>query len=176
MDRVFVVTRTSDKVTGGTRVVLHDHIVARINRLADAMVRMSARNIRRRWNLRATDFRILNILENGVSLSVNEIGRRALLDQAWISRTLRTLEAAKLVEKSNDPRDSRLTLVKLSRKGREILNEFRPYARWSEKLLLKDVNGEALKALLDQLEVNTAALLDTFENLPQPKRKKPSAK
>jgi len=66
--------------------------------------------------------------------------------------------------------------VKLSRKGREILSEFRPYARWSEKLLLKNVDGEALKELLDQLEVNTAALLDTFENLPQSKPKKPSAK
>jgi DNA-binding MarR family transcriptional regulator len=165
--------KTRDRTTGGSRLVLHDHIVARINRLADAMVRMSARNIRRRWNLRATDFRILNILDHGASLSVNEIGRRALLDQAWISRTLRTLETAKLVEKSNDPRDSRLTLVKLSRKGREILDEFRPYARWSEKLLLKGVNEGALKQLLDQLEVNTSALLDTFESLPQSKPTKP---
>src|SRR5215831_17156744 len=93
---------------------LHDHVVARTCRLADAMLRMSSRHIRERWNLRNTDLRLLNILDGEEPLPVSEISRRALLDQAWVSRSLRALEAAGLVERRGDPKDSRLTLVTLT--------------------------------------------------------------
>jgi DNA-binding MarR family transcriptional regulator len=145
---------------------LHDHIVARTCRLADAMLRMSSRHIRDRWNLRNTDLRLLNILDAGAPLGVSEISRRALLDQAWVSRSLRALETAKLVQRRSDPADSRLTLVSLTRRGREILDESRPYAEWTEKLLLQGVDEHALKSLLDQLEANTQGLIDKLESLP----------
>lgn len=146
---------------------LHDHIVGRICRLADAMVHMSSWHMRQRWNLRNTDFRLLNVLDGEDPLSVNEVARRALLDQAWVSRSLRALERATLVERRDDHRDSRLTLVTLTRRGREILDEFRPYAAWSERVLLAGVDGSKLKALLDQLESNTQGLINTLESLPK---------
>jgi DNA-binding MarR family transcriptional regulator len=151
---------------------LHDHIVARTCRLADAMLRMSSRHIRERWNLRNTDLRLLNILDGKRPLTVNEISRRALLDQAWVSRSLRALEAGKLVERRSDPGDSRLTLVTLTRRGREIIEESRPYAEWSERVLLQGVDEKALKALLDQLEANAQGLIDQLEAHPAklPKR------
>ena len=64
-----------------------------------------------------------------------------------------------------DASDSRLTLVSLTQSGREILDESRPYAAWSERVLLRGVDEVALKALLDQVEANTQGLIDTFENL-----------
>jgi DNA-binding MarR family transcriptional regulator len=145
--------------------------VGRICRLADAMIRMSSGHMRERWNLRNTDLRLLNVLDGEPPLSVNEVSRRALLDQAWVSRSLRTLERAKLVERRGDHRDSRLTLVALTPRGRQILDEFRPYAAWSERILLSGVNGAALKALLDQLEANTQGLVNTLGSLPQALRK-----
>jgi hypothetical protein len=89
-------TCTADVRTASARA-LHDHIVARTCRLADAMLRMSSRHIRKRWNLRNTDLRLLNILDAEAPLPVSEISRRALLDQAWVSRSLRALEASRLV-------------------------------------------------------------------------------
>jgi DNA-binding MarR family transcriptional regulator len=152
---------------------LHDHIVARTCRLADAMLRMSSRHIRARWNVRNTDLRLLNILDARQPLTVNEISRRALLDQAWVSRSLRALEAAKLVHRRSDPGDSRVTLVTLTSRGRAILDDSRPYAAWSEKVLLKGVDERTLKSLLDLLEVNTQGLIDTIESNARkvPKRK-----
>ena len=146
---------------------LHDHVVARTCRLADAMLRMSSRHIRDLWNLRNTDLRLLNILDGGQPLPVSEISRRALLDQAWVSRSLRAMEASKLVERRSDPGDSRLTLVTLTRRGRAIIDESRPYAEWSEQVLLQGVDEHALKALLDQLEANTLSLIDKLESFPQ---------
>lgn len=145
---------------------LHEHIVARTCRLADAMLRMSSRHIRERWNLRNTDLRLLNILDRVEPMSVMEISRRALLDQAWVSRSLRMLEASQLVERHSHPRDSRQTLAKLTKRGREILDESRPYAQWTEEVLLQGVNEVQLKALLDRLEANTQALLEAVESRP----------
>jgi DNA-binding MarR family transcriptional regulator len=152
-----------------------DHIVARTCRLADALVRISARQMKERWNIRNTDLRLLNVLDGVERLSVNEISRRALLDQAWVSRSLRTLECRGLVHRCADPGDSRLTLVSLTAPGRKILDESRPYAAWSEKILLKGVDAATLKALLDQVEANTQGLLDKFEN-PDPRPERRSAK
>ncbi len=146
---------------------LHDHIVARTCRLADAMLRMSSRHIRERWNLRNTDLRLLNILDGDQPLPVSEISRRALLDQAWVSRSLRALEAGRLVTRRSDAGDSRLTLVTLTRRGRAILDESRPYAQWSEQVLLQGVDERALKALLDQLEANTQGLIEKLASFPQ---------
>jgi DNA-binding MarR family transcriptional regulator len=142
-------------LTSKTRTVLHDHIVDRTCRLADAMIRMSARHIADRWKVRPTDLRLLNVLDGEEPLSVNEISRRALVDQAWVSRSLRALEASKMVERRSDPKDSRLTRVSLTKRGRQ-----------SEKLLLEGVDEEKLKVLLDQVEANTERLLEVIEAAP----------
>lgn len=166
----------TDRRTSATHARgLRDHIVGRICRLADALVRVSSWHMKERWNLRNTDLRLLNVLDGEPALSVNEIGRRALVDQAWVSRSLRTLETLKLVERRSDPKDSRLTLISLTRRGRETVNEFRPYAAWSEKVLLDGVDEAKLKALLDQVEANTESMIRTLEHVPRerrPKRKK----
>jgi DNA-binding MarR family transcriptional regulator len=152
----------NDKPRTASARALHDRIVARTCRLADAMLRISSQHIRERWNLRNTDLRLLSILDGEEPLTVNEISRRALLDQAWVSRSLRALETGGLVERRRDARDSRLTLVTLTRRGRDILDESRPYAEWSEKVLLEGVDERTLKALLNQLEANTQKLIDTL--------------
>ncbi len=160
--------RRSGEISGAR--MLHDHIVARTCRLADAMLRMSSRQIRDLWNVSSTDLRLLNILEGNEPLTVNEISSRALVDQAWVSRSLRVLETRKLVERHSDPQDSRVTLVTLTQRGRGIIDESRPYAEWSEKVLLAGVDERRLKALLDQLEANTQSLVKAHECY----RKKPA--
>ena len=137
------------------------------------MVRMSSRHLRKLWNLRHTDVRLLNILDSEEPVPVSEISRRAMVDQAWVSRSLRTLEAGKLVQRCRDTQDSRLVLFALTKRGRQVLDEFRPYAAWSEKVILKGVDEDKLKALLDQVEANTQGQMDTLEYMPQPGAKSP---
>ncbi len=166
--RATVAARTSCAPAAATHesgpekaMALRDRIVARTCRLADAMLRISSHHIRERWNIRNTDLRLLSTLDGEDPLSVLAISRRALLDQAWVSRSLRALEAATLVARRSDPRDSRSTLVSLTARGREILEESRPYAEWSEQVLLAGVDEKTLKRLLDQLEANTQRLIDS---------------
>jgi DNA-binding MarR family transcriptional regulator len=159
-----------DRATSKT---LHDHIIDRTCRLADAMIGMSSWHLKKRWNLRHTDLRLLNVLDGEVPLSVNEISRRALVDQAWVSRSLKALEARKLVARSSHPEDSRLALISLTQQGRATNDEFRPWAAWSEKLLLSGVDETELKALLDQLEANTENLVKQLKALPRIVPEKP---
>jgi DNA-binding MarR family transcriptional regulator len=172
-----VTSKARSSTGGGTKTgdakALRDHIVDRTCRLADAMIRMSSWHMKERWNLRQTDFRLLNVLDGEEPLSVNEIGRRALVDQAWVSRSLRALEARKLVERRGDPSDSRLTRVSLTQRGREMLDEFRPWAEWSEKVLLEGIDEKKLKALLDQLEASTASLVNKLKSVPRKLPKNP---
>jgi DNA-binding HxlR family transcriptional regulator len=115
---------------------LRDHVVARTCRLADAMLRASSQHIRELWKISNTELRLLSTLEN--------------------------LESKKMVERRADPHDSRSIRVSLTRKGRQILEESRPYAQWSEECLLKGVDAKKLKELMDQLEANTQNMLSAL--------------
>lgn len=158
-----VIGKRKKEPAASARQKLRDHIVARTCRLADAMLRASSRHIKKLWNISNTDLRLLSSLENEDSLPMVEIVRRTLVDQAWVSRSLHDMEAKKLVERRADPKDSRAKRVSLTSKGRQILEESRPYAKWSEDFLLKGVDEKTLKALLDQLEANTQGLVDALE-------------
>jgi len=151
---------------------LTDHIADRICRIGDAMIKLSARSIKQSWGLRPTDLRLLNILDGELPLAVREISRRAHVDQAWVSRSLRDLESRDLVQRQSDSSDSRLTLISLTAHGRKTLDEVRPYALKSEQLLLNGIDEKKLKTLLDQVEINTENMLDAIENTPAPKNRK----
>ena len=142
--------------------LLTDHVADRVLRLADAMILLSARSIKKRWGLRHTDLRLLNLLDGETALSVREISRRAHVDQAWVSRSLRKLEEQGFVQRASDKQDSRLSLISLTKHGRQTLDEVRPYARKSEGMLLDRISESQLKSLLDILEDNASAMLDVL--------------
>lgn len=114
-----------------------DHVAVRIVRISEVLQRLAARKIEARWGLGNTDLRILNILDRQDSVAVSEVGRRTHVDKAWISRSIRKLMARGLVVRSANPKDSRLSMISLSREGQAILEEIRPYALRHEKQLLK---------------------------------------
>ena len=151
------------KVKKGDARRLTDHIADRVCRLADAMLRLSARSIKETWGLRPTDLKLLNLLDGEPPLAVREISRRAHVDQAWVSRSVHELEARDLVQRQGHASDSRLTLVSLTAHGRKTLDAVRPYALNSEQILLAGIDEKKLKALLDQVEVNAEGMLDAIE-------------
>ena len=92
-------------------------------------------------------------------VSVNEIARRAHVDKAWVSRSLRHLESSGLVGRSGLQRDSRLTLITLTARGRAKLAQVRPLAADHESRLLAGIDKAAFKAHLERLMANAEALL-----------------
>jgi DNA-binding MarR family transcriptional regulator len=138
---------------------LEDLIAVRIVRIAEVVGRLATRSIEARVGLRNTDLRILNLLERTAGVSVNEIARRAHVDKAWVSRSLRQLESSRLVTRGGLKQDSRVTVIKLAARGRAKLAQVRPLAADHESHLLAGIDRAAFKAHLERLMANAEALL-----------------
>jgi DNA-binding MarR family transcriptional regulator len=148
-----------NKMRTSTTTSLEDLAAVRIMRIAEVVARLATRTIEASIGLRNTDLRILNLLDGGERVAVNEIARRAHIDKAWVSRSLRHLETAGLVLRSSLRQDIRLSIIRLSAKGRAKLALVRPMAESHESRLLAGIDQAAFKAQLDRLMANAEALL-----------------
>jgi DNA-binding MarR family transcriptional regulator len=147
----------SHRPTGGSS--LEDLVAVRVVRIAEVVARLATRTIEGKVGLRNTDLRILNLLDRTDGVSVNEIARRAHVDKAWVSRSLRHLETAKLVIRSRRQQDSRISVIALTPRGRARLNQVRPLAENHELRLLAGIDKALFKGQLDRLMINAERLL-----------------
>jgi DNA-binding MarR family transcriptional regulator len=138
---------------------LEDLAAVRIVRIGEVLARLATQTIQARTGVRNTDLRILNLLDRSDGIAVNEIARRAHVDKAWVSRSLRHLESAGLVKRSSLRQDFRLSVIRLTAKGRAVLGQVRPMAEGHEARLLAGIDSAAFKAQLDRLMANAEGLL-----------------
>jgi DNA-binding MarR family transcriptional regulator len=139
---------------------LEDLVAVRIVRIAEVIARLAIRTIEKRFGLRNTDLRLMNLLDGKQGVTVNEIARRARIDKAWVSRSLRELEACGLVARRTHRPDSRVRVVSLSPKGRALLARVRPLAAAHERRLLAGLNESSFKSQLERLLMNADAMLE----------------
>ena len=151
--------RVADPERDAITRTLEDLVAVRIVRIAEVMARLATQTIETTVGLRNTDLRLMNLLDGTDGVTVNEISRRAHVDKAWVSRSLRHLENAGLVMRKSNRQDSRLTVVSLSPKGRALLEQVRPIAVARETRLLDGIDPVAFKASLDRLMQNAERLL-----------------
>jgi DNA-binding MarR family transcriptional regulator len=142
---------------------LEDLTAVRIVRIAEVVARLATQTIEARVGLRNTDLRILNLLDRTAGVTVNEIARRAHVDKAWVSRSLRHLETSGLVTRSGLKQDSRVTVITLTAKGRTKLAQVRPLAADHESRLLAGIDKAAFKGHLERLMANAEKLLTAGE-------------
>ncbi len=147
----------SQRPAGGRS--LEDLVAVRVVRIAEVVARLATRTIEAKVGLRNTDLRILNLLDRTDGLTVNEIARRAHVDKAWVSRSLRHLETAGLVLRSSLPQDSRVSVITLTARGKARLNQVRPLAEDHELRLLAGIDKARFKEQLDCLMINAERLL-----------------
>jgi len=152
--------RIADPVLDARVRTLEDLVAVRIVRISEVLARLATRTIESRVGLRNTDLRLLNLLDGFQGVTVNEIARRAHVDKAWVSRSLRDLERAGLVTRKSNRKDSRVTVVDLSAKGRALLEQVRPLAVAREARLLDGIDQAGLKASLERLMLNAETMLN----------------
>jgi DNA-binding MarR family transcriptional regulator len=151
--------RIADPESDAATKSLEDLVAVRVVRIAEVVARLATQTIEARVGLRNTDLRLMNLLDGAEGVTVNEIARRAHVDKAWVSRSLRHLETSGLVTRKSNRRDSRLTVVALSAKGRALLEQVRPLAAARETRLLDGIDAAAFKASLDRLMANAEDML-----------------
>lgn len=140
-------------------VPLEDNVGVRIVRLAEVFARLAKLGVERPWGLRSTDLRILNVLDGSDSVAISEIARRTHVDKAWISRSVNRLVDSGLVRRVAADGDSRLSLVRLTARGRALLADIRPHVERAEQHVLDGIKAERFKRDLDRLLANAEAIL-----------------
>lgn len=159
----------SDKLASPTSkrnapsATFEDNVGVRVVRLAEVFSRLARIGVEEPWDLRATELRILNILDGTASIPISEIARRTHVDKAWISRSVRDLENKGLVARRHDESDARKSQAVLTSKGRELLEKIRPLVLVSEQRVLLGIDEARFKADLDRLLNNAEEILDAAE-------------
>ena len=151
--------RIADPANDALERSLEDLVAVRIVRISEVVARLATLSIEATFGLRNTDLRLMNLLDGTNGVTVNEIARRAHVDKAWVSRTLRHLEKSGLVTRSSNRKDSRVSVIDLTPKGRALLGRVRPLAAAHEERLLEGIDKDTFKADLDRLMLNAEGML-----------------
>lgn len=76
--------------------------------------------------LTLTTYRLLRTVETFEAISIADLGRHMVTDNAQISRAATELASKELVTFKGDPTNKRRKLVSLSPKGKELMDELAP--------------------------------------------------
>ena len=154
--------KTAKASTFSGNTPLEDLLQARLGRIHEVINQLARYSVGAR-GLRTTDLRIMNLLFDAGTLSINELARRAHVDKAWISRSVMQLMQRRWVSKQPDPADARAQLIRLTPKSRALLESVRPQMQSNEERLLAGVNEALLKKQLDKVLANADLLLESYQ-------------
>ncbi|WP_394060778.1 MarR family winged helix-turn-helix transcriptional regulator [Alcaligenes sp. WGS1538] len=100
-------------------------------------------------------WRILICLYQDGCVSQKQLVRHLRIDPAAVTRQLKGIESLGLIERFTDEQDNRLTNVRLSAAGRELVEATLPRRRRLVETMLQDFSDQDLEQLI--------ALLTTWE-------------
>jgi DNA-binding MarR family transcriptional regulator len=121
-----------------------------LQKTARAVSRLFAEEMRPSGLTRA-QFPMLGYLEAAGPLPRSDVAARLYMERTTLTRNLKPLEDAGLVERPQDPQDARVRLVAITPLGRRKLREARRYWRRAQERVLKLYGAEQWLALESQL-------------------------
>ncbi|MGB9601703.1 MAG: MarR family winged helix-turn-helix transcriptional regulator [Limisphaerales bacterium] len=146
-------------------------ILLKLLRVADTLWERS-RLFFSKFNLSPSQFNILNLLyENKNAMTQIELSRRLLTHRSNITGLLRRLETKKLIIRRGCRVDKRATLVKLTPRGRTLINKIQPEFRNIVYELFKDIEITDPSEFLQILENIESSAIDKSKSLKNLKNK-----
>ncbi len=104
------------------------------------------------WNLTVTQALTLGILDGMKSpIMVSRLARLLIQESPSTSTLVDRMVERGLVDRLPDPKDRRKALIKLTRKGRSLLNEVRPHLRTATGELFQPLSKDQRSNLTDVL-------------------------
>lgn len=152
-------TKTSKTVDGTEPHIFN----VPIRRLAARLQILVQRGVLRPYGLRIQEWRVLWSLAREGDTHVRELGRRASVDAAHVSRLLKKFGEKGLIKRMPDPKDSRRTLFQISPEGRALYEDVKPKAvAFSAEFqsLYTAEEYETLMSLIDRALTHADVLLE----------------
>jgi DNA-binding MarR family transcriptional regulator len=126
---------------------LADFLPYRLAVVTESVARVFAENYGGSFNLTIPEWRTLAVIaEHGV-LSPTAVGQRTMMDKVKVSRAAQGLVAKGMLRQSQDPRDGRGRLLRLTRKGMATHTKMVPLATSMESMVFDNLSHTELAAL-----------------------------
>jgi len=152
-------TGKADSPSNAHAAALTDLVAFRLVHLADLISRGASLVFEKEFGLSNAELRALIALGEEQPLTIGDLSRRARIDKAWVSRSVKDLLARGLLVRSNHPTDSRMGLLSLTRAGETLVAEIAPIAWARQSRLLQGLEAGDVTRLIDTLNKNAEELL-----------------
>jgi DNA-binding MarR family transcriptional regulator len=108
----------------------------------------------RQYGITDAQFNVLIQLqyEKQQGLSQTDLGRRLVVNKADMTGIIGRLEKAGLVGRENHPQDRRINIIKITRKGRDIVNKLEPGYFQEVKKVMSDMSKNDMKTIMKGME------------------------
>src|ERR1700722_19672499 len=128
--------------------------------VTDSVARVFAENYEGSSNLTIPEWRALAVIAEHGTLSPTAVGQHSAMDKVKVSRAAQSLVAKGLLRQSQDPRDGRGRLLRLTRKGVAVHAKIVPLANRLEAMLFDDLSRTDMAAL-DRVLTKVITRLET---------------
>jgi DNA-binding MarR family transcriptional regulator len=150
--------------TNGGAFRLEDFLPYRLSVAANRVSRLFARRYSAAYGLSIPEWRVLAIVGRFDTLSPSAVGEWTAMDKVKVSRAAASLAMRGLLRQSQDPRDGRGRLLRLTRRGVAVYEGMVPLACELEGQLAEALSRTEWNALLKALDKLSAHAKD-FEGV-----------
>jgi DNA-binding MarR family transcriptional regulator len=108
----------------------------------------------RQYGITDAQFNVLIQLqyEKQQGLSQADLGRRLVVNKADMTGIIDRLEKAGLVAREDHPKDRRINIIKITRKGRDIVNRLEPGYFTRVKKVMSGISKNDMKTIVKGME------------------------
>jgi DNA-binding MarR family transcriptional regulator len=108
----------------------------------------------RQYGVTDAQFNVLIQLqyEKQQGLSQADLGRRLVVNKADMTGIIDRLEKAGLVARENHPKDRRINIIEITRKGRDIVNNLEPGYLTGVKKVMSGMSKNDMKTIIKGME------------------------
>jgi DNA-binding MarR family transcriptional regulator len=131
---------------------LEDFLPYRLSVAASRVSRLFARRYSEAYGLSIPEWRVLAIVGRFDTLSPSAVGEWSAMDKVKVSRAAASLVARGLVRQTQDPRDGRGRLLRLTRRGVAVYQGMVPLACELEGQLAEGLSRSEWSVLLKALD------------------------
>ena len=108
----------------------------------------------RRYGITDAQFNVLIQLQYAKQqdLSQADLGRKLVVNKADMTGIIDRLEKAELVEREDHPKDRRVNVIKITRKGRDMVNKLEPGYFTGVKKLMSGTSKYDMRIIIKDME------------------------
>lgn len=154
-------TASGPKADDGSMVHIHELVAYQINTLSNAILRSASKHFPAELRLRPPEAWVLCAVGLFQPITAREVARRMSIDEAQVSRAIKSLAERKYISRRTAPDDKRNKVLTLSRSGERACGRALDIFRQRQERLLDGITEKdvvTLTRLLNRMRENSECL------------------